>query len=329
MTKFDEKIITYTALSLVLSLPFSAAFAEAVKTAPAEKPAATAKTAAAPVVAAATVATASPVAQANTTASTEERKILTEKLQKIAHEARDAVSEIGQALVALDNKDSKTALSTLNSASTNLDAVLGKNPGITLIPVDVDVDIIDFDGDNNTVKAAISEAKTLLDNSQIQAVRKIVAVLASEMRITTDSIPLSSFPGAVKEAAKAVEAGKTADAIKILNDALDTVVETVDIMPLPILRAEALLTEAAILEHTQDLSKEKSREAVLKFAEASKNQLKLAELLGYGNKDDFQLMYTAIDELKDVIATEKSAATWDKIKKMFVDLKNKIMPSKN
>lgn len=320
MTKFDGKILTYTALSLILAPPFSTALAEK------KEPAATAKTAPVATPAASTPGSAS---IDKITASTEERKILTEKQQKIVHEAREAVSEIGQALVALDNKDTKTALSTLKSASTNLNTVLSKNPGMALIPVDVDVDIIDFEGDNNTVSKAISEAKKLLDDGQLQGARKILTVLASEMRITTENIPLGTFPQAVKDAVKAIEAGKSVDAIRILNDALSAIAETVDILPLPILRAEALLTEAAILEHTQDLSKDKSREAVLKFAEASKNQLKLAELLGYGGKDDYQLLYTAIDEIKDVISTEKSAATWDKIKKKFADLKNKIMPSKN
>jgi len=113
-----------------------------------------------------------------------------------------------------------------------------------------------------------------------------------------------------------------------LDDVLNMLVERTEVIPLPLLRAEILLTEASELEHKEDLSKEKSRAEVLKFADAAKEKLKLAELLGYGSKDDYQSLYTAIDEIKDTIHSEKSAATWAKVKQTLTDLKNKITQAK-
>jgi hypothetical protein len=96
-------------------------------------------------------------------------------------------------------------------------------------------------------------------------------------------------------------------------------------MPLPVLRAEALLTSASELEHKSDLTKEASRTEILKLTDAAKDKLKLAEILGYGPKDDYKQLYDAIDDIKDVIHSEKSAVAWDKIKASLATLKNKII----
>jgi hypothetical protein len=76
----------------------------------------------------------------------------------------------------------------------------------------------------------------------------------------------------IKKADKLLDAGKIQDARQILN-------------------AEALLTKASELEYKQDLSTEKSREEVMKHANEAKDNLKLAELLGYGSKDDYKTLY--------------------------------------
>jgi len=63
---------------------------------------------------------------------------------------------------------------------------------------------------------------------------------------------------------------------------------------------------------------------VLKLTDAAKAQLKLAQLLGYGDKNDYKLLYTAIDDMEDTIHSEKSSATWATIKQHLTALKNKL-----
>lgn len=84
------------------------------------------------------------------------------------------------------------------------------------------------------------------------------------------------------------------------------------------------MTEASETEHKTDMSKEKNRTEVLKQTDAAKEQLKIAELLGYGSKEDYQLLYTVIDDIKNTMHSEKSAATWAKVKQTLNDLKSKI-----
>lgn len=306
MIKPIHKLTTYTALILVSAISFSDVFAET------EKKSTTAVVSAAPI----------------KNSVDNRRKALLEKSKKVIVEARDALSGTEEALMALDKNDSKTALATLQDVLKKLDTLLSKNPASAIITADFETDIIDFTGDSKTLEQTVKQADELLDDGKLQDARAILAELASEMRITTVNIPLGTYPVAIKQAISLVEAGKTDEAAQSLDAVLNTLVEVTEIIPLPVLRAEVLLSEASELEHKTDLSKETSRAEVLKYLEAAKDNLKVAELLGYGTQEDYQPIYTIIADIKDVIHTEKSAATWAKLKQEVVNLKNKITQTK-
>jgi len=307
MKKHLHKIVMYIALVLIqsLSLP-TAVFADAGKQSPSTPS----------------------MSNADKSAAVTKQKILTEKEPQIVKEVADAVSSIHQALESLDKNDMKKAFFTLQTASEKLDVALAEHTALTLAPVDIEVDASDFQGDAKTIEQAISEADDLLDDGKLQAARQILSELASEIRITTISMPLGSFPTAIKNALALINKGETKEAAKLLNNALSMLIETTEVIPLPLLRAEALLDEASDLEHKKDMSKEKGREEVLKLTDAAKDQLKVAELLGYGDKDDFKVLYTEIDEINETLHSEKSAETWEKIKHKLSELKNKVMQSK-
>ena len=302
-----HKMATYTALILVSSLPFSLdVLADAEKK----------------------LIPATSVSISDKNSSAIKRKVLAEKNQQVVIEARDSIVGTQQALIALEKNDTKAALSVLQDVSKKLDIILAKNRDLALVPADMEVDISDFEGDAKTVKKELKQADDLLDDGKVQSARQILAGLASEMRITTISIPLGTFPLAIKNAVALIDAGKANEAALVLDAVLNTLIETTEIIPLPILRAEALLTIASELEHKEDLSKEKSRAEVLKYTDEAKEKLKMAQLLGYGGKDDYQLLYTAIAEIKETIHSEKSAATWAKVKQTLSDLKNKLIGPK-
>ncbi|TRW95119.1 YfdX family protein [Candidatus Methylobacter oryzae] len=253
-------------------------------------------------------------------------KIQSEKEQQIVTEAAEALSNIHQALDALNKNDGKKAFYALQTASEKLDTVLAKHPYLKLIPTDVVVNTIDFTGDAKTIEKAVSEAEDLLGDGKVQAARQMLGGLASEISISTLNMPLGSFPAAVKKAMAMANNGENKAALDFLNDALNMLVETTDILPLPFIRAEALVNRASDLEHKKDVAKEKNREEILKLADAAKEQLKIAELLGYGDKNDFKPVYTEIDDIKEDVHTEKSTAAWENIKRKLAGLKNKISP---
>ncbi|HEY8034190.1 MAG TPA: YfdX family protein [Methylobacter sp.] len=306
MKKHFYQIPTYTALVLISSLSLSMdVFANTEKKS-------------------------SPSTLSNTDKNTSitQNKILTEKEQQIVNEAAEAVSGTHQALEALEKNDIKRAFFILQTVSGKLDVILAKKPALALIPSDIEVDVSDFKGDAKMVEKAIAEADDLLDEGKVQDAREILAKLSSEMRITTISMPLGSFPSAIKDAVTLIDKGQSKEAAEILNKVLNMLVETTEIIPLPFLRAEALLDEASELEHKKDMSQDKNREEVLKLTDETKDQLKLAELLGYGDKDDYKMLYTEMDVIKETLHSEKASATWEKIKRTLSELKNKVMHSK-
>ncbi|OYV16559.1 MAG: YfdX protein [Methylococcaceae bacterium NSM2-1] len=253
------------------------------------------------------------------------RKLLEERQQKVEHEALEAVTGTQNALIALQKKDIKKAMTLLQDVSGKLDILLAKYPGLNLIPANIEMDVIDFNGDSKQVEKLTNAADDLLENHKVQEARHILDELISEMRITTTSIPLGTFPVAIKEAVSLINKGKTDEAEDALYEVLNMLVKTTEIMPLPVLRAEAFLTAASELEHKSDLTQAASRTEILKLTDAAKDKLKLAEILGYGDKDDYKVLYDAIDEIKNVMFSEKSAAAWDKIKASLAALKNKLI----
>ena len=229
-------------------------------------------------------------------------KILIEKTRPIECDAIEVELETQKAIVALENKDTKDALTILEGFSGKLDTILAKHPGRALFPVSVKTDVFDYKGDNKEATFAIHKAMGLLKHGKLPVARRILSDMASEIRITTTSMPLSTFPGAIKQAVIA------------LNSALDTLVVTTELIPLPVLRAEALLKAASALELTDDLSRQKNRKEIRKLIDAAKDKLELGELLGYGDKDDYKMLYQQIDAIHKTLFFEKSKATWQKFK---------------
>ena len=300
-----HKLASYTALILVSSLPVSFdALADAEK-----KPGSS------------TTVTNKKIDSIN------KQTVLAEKIQNLINEAKGALSATQQALLSLEKNDANGAKVSLEDVLTKLDILLVEHPAMVLVPADVEVDVLDYEGDAKALQKTVKQADELLDDGQLQSARRILGGLASELRVTTVSIPLGTYPSVIKAAIAQIDAQKYEEAKRLLEDVLNTLVEETEITPLPILRAESLLSKASEVEHREDMSKSDSRVEVLKYTDAAKDELKIAELLGYGSKDDFSLLYTVIDDIKDEIHTEKSKATWAKVKQKLADLKAKITKS--
>ncbi len=256
-------------------------------------------------------------------------KLLKEKDKQLIREAAEAVGETKKALDALEGKNPKEALADLEVVSGKLHAVLAKDKSMKEVPIDADAVIVDFNGNLDSVKEAAKKARDLIDAHQLQAARQILDRQASEIRISITSLPLEVYPGAIEKAASLIVGGKIDEAKAQLYDVLNLLVTRTEIYPLPVLTAEETLSEAYRLEHTSDLSKEDSRKKVLTLVDETNKQLELAEALGYGKKDDYQILYQGIKTLKGAVHTDKFRTEWDKLNTSLRDLKEKLVhPSK-
>jgi hypothetical protein len=243
-----------------------------------------------------------------------------EKRKKILEDAKAAIAETEKALKDLEEKKKDDALQSLALATGKLELILARAPTLALAPIEVAVVTHDLLAKQDTIKALTEEAKEKMNNGEIQGARKLLAGLASEIEYRTTSIPLATYPAAIKAITPLIDAGKIEEAKAGLRTALRTLVVTTEAVPLPRLRAEYLVKEAQRLAEKKDRSTNENSK-LKKDLEEARNQLKLAELLGYGKKDAYQAIYQQIDELEKKTSGGKSGKGWfDKIKASLKNL---------
>ncbi|MBF0415390.1 MAG: YfdX family protein [Magnetococcales bacterium] len=239
-----------------------------------------------------------------------------EKRKKILEEASAALQETEHALKAIGEKNKEEAIAALEKVTGKLELILARDPGLALAPVDTNVMTYDLLASLDTVKAMIHDAEHYLKSGEIQKARPIVGNLASEIVYQTRSIPLATYPFAIKEVVRLIDKGQLDRARADLQSALNTLVVTTDkIVPLPKMRAEHLLVKAEELTKKEKRSKEENERLEMILTEI-RNQLEIAELLGYGDKDSFKSLYVQLNDIKEKTSGGKSGEKWyDLIKK--------------
>ena len=246
---------------------------------------------------------------------------------RIEQEAIDALRETQAALAALDKGDNQAALDALAKATGKLELLVSRHPELGLVPVDIAIEEVDLVAPEKAVKKAIDEAEDALEDGEVQKARHILAALASELVIRTTSIPLATYPQAIKAISPLIEAGKIDQARDALVAALNTLVVTEEIVPLPVLRASILLQDAEALAEREARSDEEQKllEALL---DAARAQIRYAELLGYGHEDDYKPIYEQIKEIRKKVEHKKHGkGFFDRIRKAIKALGQHSQPA--
>ena len=90
----------------------------------------------------------------------------------------------------MENNDIKSALTLLEGITGKLNALLAKHPDQALVQVSVRTDVLDYAGNNKEVSFAIHKAMGLLKHGKLPDARHVLSDIASEIRVTSTSIPL-------------------------------------------------------------------------------------------------------------------------------------------
>ena len=244
--------------------------------------------------------------------------------QKIFQDAVVALHETQNAIVALDKKDKEKALAALEKAIGKLELVLARDPNLALAPVDVTTQTLDIYADIESVRKAVKEAIALLKKGRVQDARALVSGLASEIVIEVLNIPLATYPDAIRAVVPLIEAGKFKEAKAALITALNTLVVTRHIIPLPIVRAEQMLKRAETLAEKANRSKAEEKE-LAGILKAVRRELKFAEALGYGKEGDFKPFYEELDKIaKKTRGGGHGKGFFDTLKKALADFRAKL-----
>ena len=225
-------------------------------------------------------------------------------------------------LLSIDGKE-KDAIKLLQEASGKFDIALAANPKLNLATIDANVSISELITTADLVKAKTDEAIDMLKEHKVQSAREILAIMRDEMVISTTYLPMGTYPTAIKLATRYLINGKKEDALTTLATALSTVVVEKAVVPLALVRAENLLKLAS------ELDKNKGKEKAKDLLNAAQEQMQIAVLLGYADKNSkaYESIQKQIKAIKKEIKGKNLVeGLYDKVKS---SLKNLIDDSKN
>lgn len=240
---------------------------------------------------------------------------LSEHRKKILSEATAAVAESRKALKALDEGKAEEAIKSLELATGKMELIVARDPELALANVDITVKILDVFASVETLEATVEQAIKYLKDGEVQMARPLVASLASEMVIESINVPLATYPDAIKAIVPLIDEGKNREAKAALQATLNTlVVVEEEVIPLPVMRAKTMLKEAEELAENKE-RKEEDNKKLATFLGDAQTQLKIAEILGYGDKKAFKPMSEQLDTIREKTKDGKSGTGFfDKIR---------------
>ncbi len=238
--------------------------------------------------------------------------------KKLLEEVNKGVSEgfakVVEATKLINKGKEKEAIKALQEATGKFDVALAANPKLGLIPIASSVNVSELLVSPESVKAQVELAVKFLKDSKVQAARAILEPLQDDMVTSTTLLPMTTYPDAIKLATKLLIDGKKDEALVTLNTALSTFVEKVSVIPLSLLRFEAMVQAASTLD------KEKDKDKVLILLNAAGKQLQLAAALGYTDEDS--ALYE--DLSKQLEALKKEVTGGNVVEKLYGKLKDSV-----
>lgn len=250
----------------------------------------------------------------------ERQKATNEAQSSLDQDAVAAIDETRKAITAIEQGKTQDALQALERATGKLDILLARYPDLALVPLSIQVTVIDLAPlDFDAVAEIRAAAKVAVDVDDFPTGRALLHNLTSEIRTSAVNLPLETYPDAMKEAARLLHQGQPDEARTELKLALSTLVVTEQSRPIPLIFALANLAAAtAIAEQDQDNT--------LKLLKEARTQLKLAKELGYASGDpEYKELERAIKDIeRQVRAKERTEGPFAKLRERFSSFFNRV-----
>jgi ribonuclease HII len=243
----------------------------------------------------------------------------------LVKEAIHSLKEAHDALVALEKKDAKLATSKLESALGKLEVILAAKDAPKLLPIDNVVVVNEFVGTSKDIEIILNKVRVLLNKNKIQEARALMLPLQSEIDITVVSLPLATYPDALKLVAKYVHSNELDKAKEVLVTALSTFTRVTEILPIPLLKATDLIMASS------EIAKEDKTRAI-EYLDAASESLNIAEKLGYVSKSTttYKSLHEQIDAVKkEIEGPNKAEKIFEKLKESLKEFKEKIFSEKS
>ncbi len=261
--------------------------------------------------------------------STHATKVATKKAKdnkvELVKEALESLELSAKAVKQIDSKKIDEAKKSVQEALGKLESILASEKVPKVLPIDNQIVVKNFVGTSKDVAAVLDKVKKLLDSGKVQEAGELLISLQSEIDITIVSLPLVSYPDALKLASKYLIENQATKAKGVLAIALNTFVKDEQIIPIPLINSLELVSKAS------EIAKD-DKEQALKHLEWAKDELLKAEALGYVSSSS--TTYKQVGELienieKEVKGDNKAEKLFKELTEKLKDFKNKILPTEN
>jgi hypothetical protein len=223
-----------------------------------------------------------------------------------------AVGLTGEAIKSIAENKKDDALASIERATGKINILIARNPASALIPVSVEVVVIDTAPvDPKEIDQIVQRAADATKHRELPLARILLASLVSELRIRTTSLPLATYPGALQQAAQLLDQGKNQDAGKVLLTAINTLVMVDHVIPLPLILAQAAIDAANSQRQNKDIA--------LTLLKAARNEANRSRLLGYLSSDS---EYKGLDD--EISSLESAIKGKGDTSSMFSHLRDRI-----
>ena len=238
---------------------------------------------------------------------------------QLVKEAINAIRNTQDALIYLNGKDKKNAINSLKKAIGGLTVVLNTQNPPYLLPVDINFEAYQFNGNIKTVSSLVKKAKVFVMENKLPQAREVLNTLRDEIVIKTVNLPLVTYPAALKLSIKYINENKIKEAKEVLSMALSTLVEVKTIIPIPLVKAQSLIVEASKIV-------KKDKKEAIKYLDEAKRQLKLGKILGYTSTSEttYKMLKDKINNLeKEIKVNHKTDNLFERLIEKIKDFEHK------
>lgn len=236
-----------------------------------------------------------------------------ERMQQAPKDVMDAFRYTLKAVVAIQNRDLPIAKESLDAATKLFNTALLDEPKLDLVAIADDVDTSALMASPQQIGEILRDVQDKLREHQTQTARAMLIPLVDQVTVTTEYLPMRMYPLAAKQALKQLEAGDSDKALETLQTAFSTIVTQEEVLPLPLIKADAYTQEASKLV-------KQHKQKALSLLNMAKRELKKAVLLGYAGKNDmdYKFLQKEIQSTQAIVKKgDKPYSIFHKIEKEF------------
>jgi hypothetical protein len=249
-------------------------------------------------------------AQANPGVEKQRQEAKQEARKTVDQDAAAAITETSNAVKAVAQGKADQAISSIERAIGKINVLLARNPANALIPVELQVEVIDAaPWDSKTIRSIGKAAERAVEDRDYPGARVLLQHLISEIRLRTYNLPLATYPTALKEAARLLDQKRQDEAKAVLQTALNTLAIIDHVRPLPLAAAQDAVERAQAL-------RDKDKDAAQRLLAEAKTELDRARELGYAGKDpEYAALNQAISDVeKQLKGNQDSSSAFAKLK---------------